>query len=214
MSVDLARPRALRLGTRLAIASVGWMLVEAAVAIGAGVAARSFLLVAFGFDSVVELLSAIVVWRRLAVEAAAAPAEAVERLERQTAVVAAILLGLLCLYVVASSAFGLLARIQPEASWPGIAISLAALVVMPGLALAKAKVNDIVRSAALRADVAESVSCVYLAAVTLAGLLASQVFGWWWAQYAAAILLLIWIVPETREAIEAAMGREEAGGGG
>jgi divalent metal cation (Fe/Co/Zn/Cd) transporter len=49
-------------------------------------------------------------------------------------------------------------------------------------------------------------SCAYLAAVTLAGLGLSMLLGWWWMQYIAALALLIWLVPETREAIQAALG--------
>jgi divalent metal cation (Fe/Co/Zn/Cd) transporter len=78
---------------------------------------------------------------------------------------------------------------------------------MPVLAYAKRRVNRILDSASLRADIAETVSCAYLAAVTLAGLGLSILFGWWWAQYVAAFALLIWLVPETREAIEAAVNR-------
>jgi divalent metal cation (Fe/Co/Zn/Cd) transporter len=59
----------------------------------------------------------------------------------------------------------------------------------------------------LRADIAETVSCAYLAAVTLAGLGLGILFGWWWAQYVAAFALLIWLIPETREAIEAVVKR-------
>src|SRR5437870_1905790 len=39
--------------------TVAWMLIEAGVAIGSGVAARSLTLLAFGVDSVIELLSAL-----------------------------------------------------------------------------------------------------------------------------------------------------------
>jgi divalent metal cation (Fe/Co/Zn/Cd) transporter len=65
-------------------------------------------------------------------------------------------------------------------------------------------VNLALNSPALRADIAETISCAYLAAVTLAGLGVAALTGWWWVQYLAAILLLRWLLPETREAIEAA----------
>ena len=58
----------------------------------------------------------------------------------------------------------------------------------------------------LRADVAETITCAYLAGVTLAGIGLSYVLGVWWLQYVAAVALLIWLVPETREALEAAAG--------
>jgi divalent metal cation (Fe/Co/Zn/Cd) transporter len=73
---------------------------------------------------------------------------------------------------------------------------------MPLLARAKRRVNLVLQSPSLRADIAETVSCAYLAAVTLGGLVGSALTGWWWIQYAAALLLLGWLVPETREALE------------
>ena len=56
------------------------------------------------------------------------------------------------------------------------------------------------------ADIAETISCAYLAAITLFGLDSSMLLGWWWVQYVAAFALLIWLVPETREALEANHG--------
>jgi divalent metal cation (Fe/Co/Zn/Cd) transporter len=54
----------LRAALRLEITTIVWMIIEAAVAIGAGIAANSLLLVAFGIDSGIELASAIVVFQR------------------------------------------------------------------------------------------------------------------------------------------------------
>src|ERR1039458_760872 len=53
---------------RLEWLTIGWMTVEAVVAIAAGVTAGSLVLVAFGLDSVIELASAGVLMWRLAVE--------------------------------------------------------------------------------------------------------------------------------------------------
>src|SRR5260370_16448474 len=49
---------------RLEGLTAAWMLIEAAVAIGSGIAAHSLTLIAFGADSVIELLSALLLlWR-------------------------------------------------------------------------------------------------------------------------------------------------------
>ena len=53
---------------RLEWLTIGWMTVEAVVAIGAGITAGSLVLVAFGVDSVIELASASVLMWRLSVE--------------------------------------------------------------------------------------------------------------------------------------------------
>jgi len=187
---------------------MAWMAVEAAVALGAGVAARSVLLTAFGADSVIELLSGLVLYRRLSLEARGSSAEAVERLEKMTARVSAALLVLLCGYVVITSVTGLLIRIEPSPAPFGLAITALAVIAMPALARAKHRVNRVLQSPSLRADIAETTSCAYLAGVTLAGLSASMAFGWWWAQYVAALALLVWLIPETREAIEGARDNE------
>ncbi len=101
--MELTRAQAVRRGVRLERVTVVWMVAESTLAIGAGVAARSVLLTAFGVDAVVELLSGLVLLRRLSVEARGAKVEQVERLERKTARISGVLLLLLCGYVVIAS---------------------------------------------------------------------------------------------------------------
>jgi divalent metal cation (Fe/Co/Zn/Cd) transporter len=115
-----------------------------------------------------------------------------------------VLLVLLCAYVGLSSIGGLLLRLEPERSWLGVAVAAAAVVFMPWLAHEKRVVNATLQSAALRADIAESATCAYLAAVTLAGLAVDALTGLWWVEYVAAVVLLRWLIPEAREAFEAA----------
>jgi divalent metal cation (Fe/Co/Zn/Cd) transporter len=206
-AMDIARAAAVRRGVRLEVVTVTWMVAEAVIAIGAGLAAKSVLLTAFGFDAVVELLSGIVLLRLLAAEAGGADTGSVERLERTTTRISAVLLVLLCVYVVLTSVAGLVLGLKPGPSALGLAVTAIALIAMPLLARAKRGVNGVINSPSLRADIAETVSCAYLAAVTLAGLGLSMLFGWWWAEYVAAFALLIWLVPETREAMEAARNR-------
>jgi divalent metal cation (Fe/Co/Zn/Cd) transporter len=178
------------------------MAAEAALALGAGIAARSVLLTAFGFDSVVELLSGIVLLRRLTVEWRGADTERVDRLEHRTTRISAVLLIVLCAYVVVTSAVGLLLRLKPDGSVVGLAVAAVAVIAMPLLAWAKTRANRTIGSASLRADIAETLTCAYMAGVTLIGLGASMALGLWWLQYVAALALLIWLVPETREAID------------
>jgi divalent metal cation (Fe/Co/Zn/Cd) transporter len=191
-SVALAR------GIRLEAITVLWMALEAALALGAGIAARSVLLTAFGVDSVIELLSGATLWWRLRDDSRA------ERAERTATRISAVLLVLLCAYVGLSSIGGLLLRLEPERSWLGVAVAAAAVVLMPWLAHEKRVVNATLQSAALRADIAESATCAYLAAVTLAGLAVDALTGLWWVEYVAAVVLLRWLIPEAREAFEAA----------
>jgi divalent metal cation (Fe/Co/Zn/Cd) transporter len=204
-----SRATALAFGIRLEVATVVWMTAEAAIALAAGLMARSVLLAAFGFDSVIELLSGLVLLWRLSAEARGAGIDRVERLELSTARISAALLILLCVFVVVTSALGLLAGFKPGDSLLGIGVAAVAVVAMPMLALAKSRANRIIASASLRADIAETITCAYMAGVTLVGVALSMLLGLWWVQYLCAITLLIWLVPETREALDAARGEHE-----
>jgi len=195
-----------RVGVRLELVTVAWMAVEAVLAIGAGIAARSVLLTAFGLDSVIELISGGTLLWRLSSEARGASSERMESVERRAIRISAVLLVLLCAYLVLVGLAGLVARLRPEGSALGVGVAAAAVVVMPLLAWRKHRANAIIQSPALRADIAETITCGYMAAATLAGAGLNLVAGWWWAEYAAALVLLAFIAMETREAVEAARG--------
>ncbi len=204
------RDRAIRAGVRVELATVAWMVVEAVVAIGAGVLARSVLLTAFGIDSVVELVSGGVLLWRLTAEARGGSLERVERAENRAAWVTGLALALLCVYVVASAVAGLIAHGRPATSPVGLALSVAALVVMPILAWRKRGIAARIDSAALRGDAACSTTCAYMAATLLVGLALNAAWGWWWAEDVAALCFLYWLVSEAREALQGA----RAGRGG
>ena len=193
---------ALRTGVRLELFTVVWMAVEAAVAIGSGIAAASVLLTGFGFDSVIELLSGVTLLWRLS-----STAVHIEGVERRATQISAVLLVLLCAYLFFFSLGGILLQVRPEGSVPGVAVAAVAVLVMPILAWRKQKVNATIGSAALRADITETITCAYMAAATLAGAGLNLLFGWWWAEYLGALALLVFVAMETREAIEAARSR-------
>jgi divalent metal cation (Fe/Co/Zn/Cd) transporter len=197
------RASAVRAGVRIEMFTVAWMGVEAALAIGAGVLARSVLLTAFGLDSVIELISGGVLLWRLSIEAHEGETTRVDGIEIRATEVSAVLLVLLCLYVAVSSVLGLVLGVRPEGSVLGLAVSAAAIVIMPLLAWAKRRVNTRIESSALTADITETLTCAYLAGATLVGVLLNTLFHLWWAEYLAVILVLFWLIRETREALQA-----------
>ena len=207
------RQEAVRVGVRLELVTVIWMTAEAVLAIGAGIAARSVLLTAFGFDSVIELISGGTLLWRLSSEARGAGSERMESVERRATRISAVLLVLLCAYVVFVGLAGLVARVRPEGSVLGVAVAATAVVFMPLLAWRKRRANLVIGSPALRADIAETITCAYLAAATLVGAGLNLVAGWWWAEYAAALVLLVFIAMETQEAIESALPSPRRGEG-
>ncbi len=197
------RARGLQMALRLEGLSLGWMVVEAAVSIGAGVAAGSLLLTAFGADSVIELISAGVLYRRLRweVRSVAADAAEVEAMEQKASRAAGRLLYALSAYVVLQAAYGLMHRHQAATSCPGLAVALIAAFGMPALARAKLRVADVIGSRALRADAMETFTCGFLSWVLLGGLALSALLHWWWLDAAASLALVPFLLKEAREAL-------------
>lgn len=208
--VTEARALNIRRGVRLEVFTVVWMMIEAAVSIGAGIVARSFLLTAFGLDSLIELASGGILLWRLSLEVRGKDVERVEGAEHTAEWFVAVSLCLLCLYVLGTAIYGLVTQSRPESSPVGIVISVGAVIIMPFLGLSKRRVADRIESDALKGDAAESFTCGYMAGTVLVGLVLNALFHWWWAEDLAAIAFLFWLVGETREAFEEVReGRED-----
>ena len=198
---------ALRLGIRVEWLTVAWMIVEAAVSVAAGVAAGSIALIAFGADSVIELVAAGTLLWRLRLEAAGpASAGRIDQAERRASRMVGASLLALAAYVVVQAVYNLWTRAAPEPSLPGIAVAVAALVIMPALVRTKRRIASAIGSAALRGDAACGVVCAYMAATLLVGLGLRAALGWWWADPLAALGIVYFVVREGREALTAEAG--------
>ncbi|HEX8961969.1 MAG TPA: cation transporter [Rhodocyclaceae bacterium] len=198
-----ASPGDLQWALRLEAWSIAWMVVEAAVSLWAGLAAGSLLLIAFGVDSVIELVSACVLYLRLRHEFRGdhESVEALEALERKTGRIAGYLLVALAAYVAAEGAWGLTRGHEASSSVAGLAVAVIAAIGMPFLAKAKIRAADRIGSAALRADAMETFTCGYLSWVLLGGLAANALLHWWWLDAAASLLIVPLLLKEAREAI-------------
>lgn len=159
--------------------TLGWMIVEAAVALAAGVAAHSLVLEAFGADSVIELLSAaVLVWRlRLELKTGTSFPEAIEH---RAGRLAGGLLFALTTYIAAGALYGLWTHRGQEFSLAGVLVTGAAVPMMYFLAKNKMRVAERIGSHALRADAAESIACGYLSVAVLVALIAQLLVGAWW----------------------------------
>ena len=199
-----ADPTKIRAALRLEIVTIVWMVIEAAVAVGAGIAASSLLLVAFGIDSAIELASAIIVFRRFRIEFTEKFESALDdadEIERKAARVAGYLLFLLSAYVLVQAIFGLVTRHAAETSPIGIAVAIIAALGMPLLARAKLRVAARIDSRSLRADAMETLTCGYLAWILLLGLALNAVARWWWIDSVASLAIVPLLIREGYEAI-------------
>lgn len=197
--LDPAREASIRSAFRLEYLTFGWMTVEAAVGLGAGIAAGSLTLIAFGADSLIELASAgVLVWR-LTVELRHGQRFA-EKAERLAARIGGALLGALALYVVVSAGFKLWLGQGAEFSGPGLALTVIAIPLMYWLARRKLRLADALGSRALRTDAVESITCGWLAFVVVAALIAQAFIGAWWIDPVASLAIVWFLVREAREA--------------
>lgn len=174
--------------------TVGWNVIEAVVAIGAGIIAGSVALVGFGVDSAVEVISAVgLLWRlrKAGPEATVAEESGAER--RALYVVAATFL-LLAAYIAYEAETALLGREEPDRSTVGLVLSVLSLVIMPALAYMKQRTGREMGSRALVADSVETWVCSYLSLALLAGVGLHELFGWWWADPVGALAMLPVIV--------------------
>ena len=188
--MDQLHRRALRLEWLTTV----WNVVEAVIAIGAGVASGSIALVAFGMDSVIEVISAVaLLWRLLRAGPQASAAET-DRAERRALSLVALTFFLLGTYVAVDATVSLTSRSAPETSPIGLALSIASLVAMPTLGYAKQVTARKMRSKALAADAVETWVCAYLSAALLLGLGLHSLKGWWWADSAGALIMVPFIV--------------------
>lgn len=194
-ALQIASPDAIRRIRRVQAITITWMSVEAVVSLFAAWRARSPALLAFGGDSAVELFSAVIVLWRFRATAAHGDAE------RRAALVAGGLLFALAAYVAIISVASLLSYSEPKPTLLGIAILIAAAVVMPWLAKEKRRLSGATGSAALRADAAQSALCAYLSLIALAGLAANAIWHVKWTDPLAALVVLPLIFWEGREAL-------------
>src|SRR3972149_1037349 len=196
-SLSLARP--------LVGFTVAWNVAEGVIAVSSGLVASSVALVGFGLDSFIEVTAAAILIWRLSL------AEGDERSERREQlahrIVGATFIAL-AVYILAQSAYVFADGRQPEESGVGMALAVAATIVMPALALAKRRNAAGLGSPALIAEARETFACSYLSLTLFVGLAANALAGWWWADVAAALAMVPWIAREGVEGLRAEGGED------
>jgi len=168
------------------------MLIELGVSAFAAWTARSPVILAFGADSLVEVLSATVVLLQFRRGFAIS--------ERQAARASGVLLFALAFVVAGIAVVSLALRIHPEVSRAGIGITIAALIAMPILAKLKGREARRSKNVALAADAVQSATCAYLAMIALAGLASNAAFHVPWVDPVAALAAIPFLIKEGRVA--------------
>jgi len=182
-----------RRARRLAAASVAYNVVEAVVAVSAGLVAGSVALVGFGLDSVVEVSSGLIVLWQFG---HAVPQSRERRALRLMALSFYTLAG----YVGLESLRTLAGGSHPAPSPVGIGLAVASLIVMPFLSWAQRRTGRALGSNAVVADSTQTLLCTYLSGVLLTGLVLNATLGWSWADPVAGLVIAGIAVREGRQA--------------
>ncbi|WP_346622131.1 cation transporter [Blastococcus montanus] len=199
MSAPTVTARARR-AIRLEQFTIGYNVVEMAIAVTAGLAAGLISLVGFGVDSGIEVAAATVVLIRLYAEVRGGEPDEVK--ERRALKFIAVTFFALAAYVTYEGIRRLAGEETPETSLVGIVLLAASVVVMPLLARAKRRAGEALGSRLVIADANETRLCAWLSVSTLIGLLALAAFGWTWVDAVAGFVIAGFAVMEGREAWE------------
>jgi divalent metal cation (Fe/Co/Zn/Cd) transporter len=186
---------------RIIVAStITYNVIEAIVAITAGVLASSAALIGFGLDSVIEVLSAVAIaWQFTRQDP--------ERWEKATVRAIGIAFFALAAYVSVDAILSLTGAQDVDHSPLGIGIAVASLVIMPSLAWLEFRTGRELGSRSVQADAKQLLLCIYLSGTVLIGLVLNALFGWMWADSVAALVIAALAI---REGIEAWRGDVES----
>ncbi len=198
MNDALERRRAASVGQALGLEylTIGWNMVEGAVAVSAAVLAGSVALLGFGIDSFVESASgAVLVWRLLA-ERRGMDAEEVEGLDARAHKLVGTSLFLLAAYIGIEAGVALWNRDAPRPSVVGIVLTVVSMGAMQWLARAKRRAAERLGSRAFEADAFQTTACFWLSVITLVGVGLNAALGWWWADPVAALAMTWFIAKE------------------
>lgn len=200
-SIDPVRRERLHRRVRFIVAfTISYNVLEAIVAIWAGVLASSAALIGFGLDSIVEVLSAVAIaWQFTRKDP--------ERWEKVTVRAIGVAFFALAAYVTVDAISSLVSNEGPEASPLGIGITALSLIVMPLLAWYEIRTGRELGSKSVLADARQLLLCVYLSGAVFVGLILNSLLGWWWADSVAALIVAALAV---REGIEAWRGDVES----
>jgi cation diffusion facilitator family transporter len=182
-------------GLYLEYFSITYNVVEAAVSIIFGSFANSIALIGFGLDSIVEMLSGLILIWRLR-QHGKISAETEERIEKKATRFVALTFFILGAYILFESVKKMVTVEIPEPSLPGIIIALASIIIMPLLMWQKYKIGKQINSRALVADSKETRACGFLSVALLLGLGANYQFGFWQADPIAGLIIVVFLFRE------------------
>lgn len=198
--------RLTRRGLRLARFTVAYNLVEAGVAITAGVLAGLVSVVGLGIDAGIESVAGVLIALRLAARLRRGETDA--RKELRTLRMVAVAFFALAGYMTVEGIRVLASGATPERSPLAIGLLVVSLVVMPLLAGAKRRVGVALNDPLILSDAAETRVGILLSVSTLLGLVVFVLTGAAWVDALAGFVVAAFAIHEGLEAWTGELGEE------
>ncbi len=183
---------------RLSYFTVAYNILEGIVSIFAGSLADSIALIGFGLDSFIESSSGfIMIWRfRKHWAISAISEEEEEKVEKKAVRYVAYTFLILAAYVLFESIKKLYLHETPAPSLFGIIIAIVSIIVMPLLFYLKYKTGKAINSPSLVADSKQTLTCLFLSAALLFGLVLNYFYGLWQADPIVGLIIVIFLIRE------------------
>lgn len=195
MPVQADTYKLLKNGLWVEYASLAWMTIEGLISIYSGIMVSSLALLAFGGDSIVELLSSAAVVRHLRA-LTHSPGQDTHVDDSRTEWATTLLLFSLIPLISLGIVYSVVTGIEPEASTLGIGVAVGAVIIMPMLWYQKKRIGKICNCLPLEIDASESATCFLMSIALLAGLVVNYFLKLPWADYLVTVLILIFVIKE------------------
>ncbi len=189
----------------LAIFTITYNLVEGLVSVWFGVQDETLTLFGFGIDSFIEVMSGIGILAMI-LRIRHDPLSPRTPFEQTALRVTGLAFYLLAAGLGATAILNLITGHKPEATLPGVIISLISIAIMGLLVAAKRRVGHALNSAPILADANCTLVCIYMSIVLLAASIIYELTGFAFIDSLGALGLIFFSIREGREAFEKAAG--------
>ncbi len=184
----------------LDVISVTWHGIAAITAVGVGIFGNSIVLTAFGADTVIYTVSALLVLLRE--RAAQNAGQGLAWDQRRLFFILGVLYFLLALYILNEAGSRLFYRERPDSLVAGLILAIVAFLAAVAFSVLKMLTAKDLESAELLLEAKENSIRCYLPVVLFFGLWLPLRQGCWWADPVAGLLMIPFILREGWKAIE------------
>ena len=182
--------KSIKQGINLEYATLAWNVVGVFLLSIIAPAIHSVALIAFGFDTLIEIGASIVVIWELSGKPGSRQKKALKYLS-----MAFLFLGT---YLSIQSSYNLLYHILPRQSVIGVVWLILTIFAMVLLAVGKYRVGKKINNSVLLAEGRVTLVDASLAFLVLTGFLATTLLEWWWADSIAGLILMLYCFWESR----------------